>query len=92
MRQQVELPVLFSDSMRPDELELLQCKLVKLILHLPDGRLLQLDDGLLGWWFLLTGLPQVGLLPCDNRRGGLTLSWHMNSVIQHFYTDMICYI
>lgn len=35
--QQVELPILFSDSMCPDKLELLQCKLVELVLHLPDG-------------------------------------------------------
>lgn len=66
--QQVELAVLFSDSMRPDKLELLQCKLVELVLHLPDGRLLQLGDGLLRGRLLLAGLPQVGFLPCEERR------------------------
>lgn len=37
LSQDVEFPILFSDSMGPDELELLQCKLIKLVLHLPDG-------------------------------------------------------
>lgn len=42
--QQVELAILFSDSVRPDELELLQGEFIELVLHLPDGGLLQLGD------------------------------------------------
>lgn len=72
LRQQVELAVLFSDSVRPDELELLQCKLVELILHLPDGWLLQLGNGLFCGWLFLTGLPQVGFLPCNGKRRRIT--------------------
>lgn len=72
--QQVELAVLFSDSMRPDKLELLQCKLVEFVLHLPDGRLLQPGDRLLRGRLLLAGLSQVGFLPCDERGGGLKWS------------------
>lgn len=45
--------------MSADELELLERKLVKLILQLPDGRLLQPSDGLLSGRLLLTGFPQV---------------------------------
>lgn len=68
MSQQIELPVLFSDGVRPDELELLQRKLVELVLHLPDGGLLQLGDGLLCGRLFLTGLPEVGFLSCDDKR------------------------
>ena len=57
LSQQVELAILFSDCVCPDELELLQSKLVELVLHLPDGRLLQLGDGLLCGRLLLAGLP-----------------------------------
>lgn len=71
MSQQVELPVLLSDGVRPDELKLLKCKLIELVLHLPDGRLLQLGDGLFSGRLFLTGLPQVRFLSCDSRRGSL---------------------
>lgn len=71
LSQQVELPVLFSDSVRPDELKLLECKLVEVVLHLPDGRLLQLGDGLFCGRLFLTGLPQVRFLSCDSSRGSL---------------------
>lgn len=56
----VQLPILFSHSVRPHKLELLLGKLIELVLHLPHSRLLQLGDRLLGGQFLLAGLPQVG--------------------------------
>lgn len=65
LRQHVEFPVFLSDGVRSDELELFQRKLVKLVLHLPNGRLLQLGNRLLGGRLLFAGLPQVGLLSCD---------------------------
>lgn len=65
--QQIEFSVLFPDSMRSDELELLQSKLIELVLHLPKGRLLQLGDRLLCGWLLFARLPQVGFLPYDER-------------------------
>lgn len=71
LSQQVEFSILFSDSMCPDKLELLQCKLIELVLHLPNGGLLQLGDRLLRGWLLLAGLSQVGFLPCDEGRSGL---------------------
>lgn len=89
LRQQVELPILFSNSMCPDELELLQCKLIELVLHLPDGRLLQLGDRLLCGRLFLAGLSQMGFLPCDERKGGLKVSGYMNSMIQNLYTDFV---
>lgn len=73
--QQVQLPVLLSDSVGSDELELLQSKLIEVVLHLPDAGLLQLGDGLLGGRLLLAGLPQVGLLTCNG--GGVRF---LNSV------------
>lgn len=95
MCQQVEFSVLFPDSVCPDELELLQCKLIELVFHLPDGRLLQLGNGLLSGGLLLAGLPQVGFLPCDNRRRGLKVlnmnaSTHMKnkSTITGVETDL----
>lgn len=63
--QHKELSVLLSDTMSADELELLKCKLVELILHLPHVRLLQLGDGLFSRRLLLACLPQVGLLTCE---------------------------
>ena len=90
--QQVKLPILFSDSMCPDKLELLQCKLIELVLHLPDGRLLQFGDRLFCGRLFLTGLPQVGFLPCDERRGELKRAGNMNSVIQLLYTHVIHYV
>ncbi len=90
--QQVQFPVLFSDSVCPDKLELLQRKLIELVLHLPDGRLLQLGDRLLCGRLLLAGLPQVGFLPCDEKRKGLQESWYMNSVIQHLYTHLFHFV
>ena len=35
--KQIEFPVFLSDGVRSDKLELLQGKLVELVLHLPDG-------------------------------------------------------
>ena len=67
--QQVQLAVLLAYGVSADELELLQGELVELVLHLPDGRLLQLGGGLLGGRLLLRGLPQVGLLACGDRGG-----------------------
>lgn len=64
LSQQVEFPVLLPDGVSPDKLELLQGKLVELVLHLPDGGLLQLGAGFLGGRLLLTCLPKVGFLPC----------------------------
>lgn len=90
--QQVELPILFSDCMCPDKLELLQCKLIELVLHLPDGRLLQLGDRLLCGRLFLTGLPQVGFLPCDENRVGLKGSQNMNAMIQLLCTYLISYV
>lgn len=60
--QDVEVSVLLPDGVGSDELELLQRKLIELVLHLPDVGLLQLRDGLLGGQFLLCGFPQVGFL------------------------------
>lgn len=60
--QNVEVPVFLTDSVGSDELELLQGKLIELVFHFPDVRLLQLCDGLLGGQFLLCGFPQVGFL------------------------------
>lgn len=90
--QQVKLPVLFSDSMCPDKLELLQCKLIELVLHLPDGRLLQFGDRLFCGRLFLTCLPQVGFLPCDERRGELKRAGNMNSVIQLLYPHVNHYV
>lgn len=60
--QNVEFAVFLPHGVCSHKLELLQGKLVKLALHLPDVGLLQLGGGLLGGGFLLCGLPQVGLL------------------------------
>lgn len=60
--QDVEVPIFLTDSVGSDELELLQGKLIELVFHFPDVRLLQLCDGLLGGQFLLCGFPQVGFL------------------------------
>lgn len=60
--QDVEVAVLLADRVGSDELELLQGKLVELILHFPNVRLLQLCDGLLGGQFLLCGFPKVRFL------------------------------
>ena len=68
LRQQVELAVLLADGVGADELELLQGELVEVVLHLPDGRLLQLGGGLPGRRLLLRGPPQVGLLTCSRKR------------------------
>lgn len=62
--QDVELAILLPDGVRSHKLELLQGKLIKLVLHLPDVGLLQLGRGLLGGGLFLRRLPQVGLLPC----------------------------
>lgn len=62
LRQQVQLAVLLPDGVRPDKLELFQCKLIELVLHFPDGRLLQLGNRLPRGRLLLTGLPQVRFL------------------------------
>lgn len=61
--QEVQLAVLLLHTVSADELELLERKLVKLVLQLPDGRLLQPSDGLLSEWLLLAGFPQVGFFP-----------------------------
>lgn len=66
--QDVELAVLLPDGVCSHKLELLQGKLIKLVLHLPDVGLLQLGRGLLGGGLLLRGLPQVGLLPYSAER------------------------
>lgn len=58
----MEFAVLLPDGVCSHELELLQGKLIKLVLHLPDVGLLQFGGGLLGGGFLLRGLPQVGFL------------------------------
>lgn len=60
--QDVEVSVFLTDSVGSDELELLQSKLIELILHFPDVRLLQLGDGLLGGQFLLCGFSKVRFL------------------------------
>lgn len=60
LRQEIQLAILFPHAVSTDELELLEHKLVKLVLQLPDGRLLQPSDGLLSGWLLLAGFPQVG--------------------------------
>lgn len=57
LRQNNELPVLLSDTMSTDELELLERELVELVLHLPHVRLLQLGDGFFHRRLLLTCLP-----------------------------------
>lgn len=67
LRQHKELSVLLSDTVSADELELLESKLVELILHLPHIRLLQLGDGLFSRRLLLARLPQVGLLTCKTK-------------------------
>lgn len=73
LRQQVELPVLLPDSMRSDELELLQSKLIEVVFHFPDGRLLQLGDGLLGGRLLLARPPQVRFLAWKRRGETFTI-------------------
>jgi hypothetical protein len=60
--QDVEVSVFLADSVSSDELELLQSKLIELILHLPNVRLLQLRDSLLGGQLLLCGFPKVRFL------------------------------
>lgn len=57
--QEVQLAVLLPHAVSADKLELLERKLIKLILQLPDGRLLQPSDGFLSGRLLLTGFPQV---------------------------------
>lgn len=67
LRQHKQLPVLFSDTMSANELELLERKLIELILHLPHFRLLQLGNGLFSRRLLLACFPQVGLLTCKTK-------------------------
>lgn len=59
----MEFAVLLPDRVCSHKLELLQGKLIKLVLHLPDVGLLQLGRGLLGGGLFLRGLSKVGLLP-----------------------------
>lgn len=68
LRQHEELAVLLSDGVRPHKLELLQRKLVELVLHLPDFGLLEFTDGLPGGELLLGGLAQVRLLAWEDNR------------------------
>lgn len=60
--QDIEVSIFLTDRVGSDELELLQGKLIELVFHFPDVRLLQLCDGLLGGQFLLCGFPKVGFL------------------------------
>lgn len=79
LSQDVKLSVLLPDGVRSHKLELLQGKLVKLVLDFPDVGLLQFGYRLPGGGLLLRGLPQVGLLACGRFRESISQTADMNS-------------